>query len=65
MEERPPEGGWILHPPHLASLHPSVPQGKVFHITITARTLEPRQPSWNAKAEGNKGWDTWGEEAAN
>lgn len=69
MEERPPEGGWILHPAHLASLHPSVPPGKVFHITITAWILEPHGPRWNARAEGNKlpnkRWGTWGEESVN
>lgn len=39
MEEcpRPPtEGGWVFHAAYLASLHPSVPLGKIFHITITA-----------------------------
>lgn len=69
MEERPPEGGWILHPAHLASLHPSVPPGNVFHITITAWILEPHGPRWNARAEGNKlpnkRWGTWGEESVN
>lgn len=53
-EEWPPEGGWVFHVAHLTSLHPSVPLGKVFHITITSWILEPHRPGgrrqrWNVR----------------